>query len=236
MPVSVDIVLPCYNPNDSWPDELLSFYKTVVNTCSVRFILVNDGSEGDKIFRQVEYLQKSGISIRTLSYSRNMGKGYALRQGVQSSTSEFIVYTDVDFPFTEQSTRQVIEALIRGQGDIVTGFRSPEYYQNKMSGFRRALSKLFRFFIKDILKMAVSDTQCGLKGFNARGRTLFLATKINRYLFDFEFIYLSGKDQTMRIKPVEVQLKENVVFSKMRLKIIIQEFFNLLYVLAFRRT
>ena len=231
MPVSVDIVLPCYNPNDTWPSELVRFNEYIKDHYGIHYIVVNDGSGGNKIPGQIRELEQRGISVSLISYEKNMGKGYALRQGVSSSKSEFVVYTDIDFPFTNQSTNLLIQILLNGSGDIVTGFRSTLYYKKKMSGFRRALSKLFRFFIKAILKMAVSDTQCGLKGFNTKGKEKFLATKINRYLFDFEFIYLSGKDKSIKINPVEVQLKDNVVFSKMRLRILLQEFFNLFSVL-----
>jgi hypothetical protein len=58
-----------------------------------------------------------------------------------------------------------------------------------------------------------------------------LSTTINRYLFDFEFIYAAVKDKTISIGSVQVQLKNNVVFSTMRLKILMQESFNLLRVL-----
>lgn len=81
--------------------------------------------------------------------------------------------------------------------------------------------------------MKVTDTQCGLKAFNSKGREQFLKTKINRYLFDFEFIYRCGKNKSMRITPVPVELKPNVEFSKMKIKILLQETFNLFKVILF---
>lgn len=236
MPVSVDIVLPCYNPNDTWPDELLSFDASVKEICSCRYIVVNDGSPGNKVFEQVAFLQEKNIPVRLISYEKNRGKGYALRQGVSVADAEFIVYTDIDFPFTNKSTADLVQELITGSVDVVAGYRDRSYYQKKMSGFRKLLSKAFRFFIKDVLNMKLSDTQCGLKGFNKKGREKFLQTRIDRYLFDFEFIYLCGKDSALSMKPQPVRLKDSVVFSKMKLKVLIQESMNLLSVLLFRRT
>jgi hypothetical protein len=129
----------------------------------------------------------------------------------------------------------VIDALTSGSCDIAAGYRNKNYYDKSMSFYRKVLSKSFRFFIKNILGMAATDTQCGLKGFNSKGRETFLSTKINRYLFDFEFIYAGSKDKNITIKTVPVQLKDNVIFSKMKLKILLQELFNLLYILLFRR-
>lgn len=235
MPVSVDIVLPCYNPNDAWSIQLKGFHHFVNNRYQLNYILVNDGSNNGNIEDQINQLEKENIPINFVSYPLNKGKGYALRQGVAKAKSEFVIYTDIDFPFTNESTFNLIEELVKQREDVVAGYRNEEYYQKKMSAFRKSLSKLFRFFLKTILKMKVSDTQCGLKGFNAKGKKNFLSTKINRYLFDFEFIYLSSKDKTVSIKALPVQLKDDVVFSKMKLKVLLQESFNLIYILLFRK-
>ena len=233
--VSIDIVLPCFNPNENWHFELLNFYNAIKKLYHVNFIIVNDGSSLGHVAQQINTIKEKNISVNYISYKNNKGKGYALRQGVELASSRFVIYTDIDFPFTNASTLNLISCLVTEDYDLVVGYRDKTYYQKKMSGFRKILSKSFRVLTRNILKMPVSDTQCGLKGFNHKGRQEFLKTTINRYLFDFEFIYFSSKNRSLRIKPVEVELKENVVFSKMKLKIIIQEAFNLLNVLIFRK-
>lgn len=233
---SVDIILPCFNPNRKWYFELLSFDASVKNLYRINYILVNDGSSSHKIEEDVEMLQAKGISLDYIYYPDNKGKGYALRQGVAASKAEFIVYTDVDFPFTNESTLELMNELTRNNVDVVSGFRNENYYLKKMTLYRKILSKAFRGFLRNFLNMQVTDTQCGLKGFNQKGKEKFLATRINRYLFDFEFIYTVCKNKNLRIKTVPVKLKDNVVFSKMKLKILFQETLNLLYILLFRRS
>lgn len=232
----IDIVLPCYNPGNKWHEELIRFYYSAKNVYDLHFILVNDGSQNsNNILQQIEVIKAEGISIHYLSYEKNMGKGYALRKGVAASTNPFVLYTDIDFPFTDQSTLAVIQTLVHETCDLAVGYRADNYYKETMSFYRKILSRTFRFFIRRILGMSVSDTQCGLKAFNENGKAEFLRTTINRYLFDFEFIYSAGKTKTLVIKTVEVRLKDNIVFSKMRLKILMQEVFNLLRVLLFKR-
>jgi hypothetical protein len=182
----------------------------------------------------MEAIKLNDIPFTLISYDKNMGKGYALRRGVKAASAPLVMYTDIDFPFTDYSTHSLIGDLVNQQNDIVAGYRDEKYYLNKMSGFRRFLSKGFRFFIRSIIRLKITDTQCGLKGFNARGREIFLKTKTNRYLFDFEFIYLAGKNKAIKINPIPVRLKDNVVFRKMKLKILLQEAFNLLLILMFR--
>jgi glycosyltransferase involved in cell wall biosynthesis len=235
MPRSLDIVLPCFNPNATWPDELLNFNTCVNDTYKIHYILVNDGSHASNVGDQITYLKEKNISLNFISYEVNRGKGYALRKGMLLSQSDYILYTDIDFPFTNQSMLNVIDSLATKAYDIVVGYRNDAYYEKKMSLFRKILSKTFRFFVKKILKMPVTDTQCGLKGFNKKGKEKFLNTSIDRYLFDFEFIHAACKDKDLSILPVQVQLKENVVFSKMKMKIVFQELINLLRILLFRK-
>ncbi len=235
MPVSLDIILPCYNPNDRWHHELLNFHETIKELYTVNYIVVNDGSVYGTISAQVEFLQKNNVSLDFISYDKNMGKGFALRRGVSVAMNEYMVYTDIDFPFTNKSAIDLIHLLVKNDHDVVAGFRDESYYRNKMSGFRRLLSKAFRTFIKNVLKLPVTDTQCGLKGFNRKGREKFLQTRINRYLFDFEFVYNCCKDKEIRIGTVAVNLKQDVVFSKMKIKILLQESVNLFYILFIRK-
>jgi glycosyltransferase involved in cell wall biosynthesis len=235
MPVSVDIVLPCFNPDSSWPDELLNFQKSAGGHFDLRYIIVNDGSEKGNVTQQVQFLREQQIPVTFLSYEINRGKGFALRHGVKAATSEFVIYTDIDFPFTNDSINAMLHKLTSGNYDIVAGFRNENYYLKKMSPFRKWLSRTFRFFVSRVVRMPVTDTQCGLKGFNGRGRKKFLATHINRYLFDFEFIYIASKDTLINIGTVQVALKDDIVFSKMKGKVLLQETFNLLSILLFRK-
>lgn len=231
MKKTIDIVLPCYNPQLNWYTELLDFDVHAKNQYALNYILVSDGSNNAELEKALPFLNAVGIQYKVISYSQNMGKGYALRQGVAATGSDCIVYTDVDFPFTNESVLKVIEALLTGKTDVVAGNRDAMYYRNKMSFFRKLLSKSFRFLLRNALRMKVTDTQCGLKAFNSKGKEEFLKTKINRYLFDFEFIYRCGKNPSIRIFPLPVELKPNVTFRKMKLKILLQETLNLFKVI-----
>jgi glycosyltransferase involved in cell wall biosynthesis len=233
--IQIDIVLPCYNPNQNWQESLLDAHTYLDERYNVNYIVVNDGTENNFISNQIAQLKSNNVPIQLINYSPNQGKGYALRQGVSKATAPLILYTDIDFPFTNHSLDSIIKALLSNELDVVVGFRSQNYYQMKMSWFRRWLSKSFRFFIKHFLNMDITDTQCGLKGFNLKGKEKFLQTTINRYLFDFEFIYMVSNDNQIKMKAIEVELKENVKFSTMHPKILLQEAFNLSKILLGRK-
>lgn len=229
----IDIVLPCYNPPPGWQDELIDFHRFVAQKFPIKYIVVNDGSNNKECEKAIPILQAENIQFELISYSDNKGKGYALRKGVRASKAEYVLYTDIDFPFKKESVLKVLSLLLKNEQDVLAGSRNEDYYNNKMSYFRKTLSKAFRFFLRYVLRMEVTDTQCGIKAFNRKGKEEFLKTKINRYLFDFEFLYKCSKKKELRVISVPVELKPNVVFRKMKLQILFQESLNLIRVILF---
>jgi glycosyltransferase involved in cell wall biosynthesis len=225
--VSLSIVLPCYNPLDGWLENIkqnvLLLKKEFI---SFEVIIVNDGSS--KTFNQQQALaffsQFPEVSI--LSYEKNEGKGYALRYGVERTNGALVIYTDIDFPYTHQSFIKIHNALAEQNADVAIGIRGEDYYTH-LPKARTRISKLLRWFIKKFLRIPTDDTQCGLKGFNQRGKEIFMQTSINRYLFDLEFVFLSARKKAI-IKTIEVQLRPEVTLSTMNWKILLQEGGNFL--------
>lgn len=224
--MSLSIILPCYNPIDNWVENVVAKFNQVeAEIKDVQLILVNDGSGN---FAEQAFIAAFNAfgNITCITYNENKGKGYALRQGVKAATGELIIYTDIDFPYTHESFLKVYSELKNNGVDVAVGIRSEDYYKH-LPQARVRISKLLRWFIKKFLRIPTDDTQCGLKGFNQKGKEVFLQTTINRYLFDLEFIFLSARKK-LAVKTVEVELRPEIVLSKMNWKILVQEFGNFL--------
>lgn len=221
---SLDIILPCYQPEPGWAQNIVDEYKrirTAIPNIEHRLIIVNDGSKKGVQDIDVALLKAKIPQLEYISYVENQGKGYALRQGMAKSEADLTIFTDIDFPYEAESLIQLFETLAQGP-DIVIGVRDESYYENVPSG-RVRISKAFKFFLKRFFRLPVSDTQCGLKGFNATGREIFMKSTMNRYLFDLEFIFLASRMRAIKLESVPVKLKPGIVFSKMSLRILSQE-------------
>jgi glycosyltransferase involved in cell wall biosynthesis len=195
-------------------------------------IVVNDGSKSIINAEEINYIEKNVPQFKFVNHEINRGKGHALREGVKLSNADYIIYTDIDFPYIIKSLDDVYTQLINGY-DVVVGVRSAEYYK-KVPKTRIVISKILKYFIKKSLGIYTTDTQCGLKGFNKKGKEVFLSTRIERYLFDLEFVYLSSKNKNIKINSSIVELREGVEFSTLNLRIILSESFNFLRVFLFR--
>ncbi len=226
----LDIVLPCYNPGTDWAQHIIESFHELQNKLpetKLNITLVNDGSSKGIIPEDIIRLKNEIGNFNYINYSENRGKGFALRKGIENTTADLCIYTDVDFPYTTECIIKILNELTSSQCDIVAGVKDKNYYKH-VPAFRRFISKLLRSCTGFVLRLKVNDTQCGLKGFNKAGKTIFLSTTIDRYLFDLEFIFLASRNNTIKIKPVEIELKENIQFSSMRAGILFTEAGNFL--------
>ncbi|MBI1780126.1 MAG: glycosyltransferase family 2 protein [Sphingobacteriales bacterium] len=231
----ITLILPVYKPSVKWDITIIERYKELQEETNtpLNIVIVNDGSAGETYKHGKAVLQSALPQINFIENEINHGKGYALRCGVTKTEADIYVLTDIDLPYTCGSMKKLIDELSAG-ADIVIGNRDSSYYQ-KVSGFRSLLSKSLRFFIRNTLKIPFDDTQCGLKGFNRKGKEIFIKTTINRYLFDMEFIMKAVRNKTIQIKAVPVYLRPGIHLSKMPFKILLHESGNFIKLLINQR-
>ncbi|MBL7828391.1 MAG: glycosyltransferase [Saprospiraceae bacterium] len=230
--MTLHIIVPCYNPPTGWEPALAQRFEQFKSTLNgmvdeVGLIVVNDGSSRNTSEAHFNTLKALIPGVQVVSYEENRGKGYALRQGVQRSEADFHLITDADFPYTLESMKRIVESLIK-DGGIAAGNRDTAYYAH-VPMFRRWISKILRWMLRNVLRQPISDSQCGLKGFDGAGKQVFLETNIDRFLFDLEFLMLAKN--RVKIYPVPVDLREGVVFSKVGWKILFTEAGNFLKLL-----
>lgn len=228
-PVHLQVVVPCYNPQAGWEQVLAAkfaeFKKALAGLVDeVGLIVVNDGSARQVNPENFERLKALAPGTRVVSYAENRGKGYALRQGVAAADAGLILVTDIDFPYTIDSMRRVVEVL-HVHGGIAAGNRDTGYYAH-VPLFRRLLSQMLRWLLRNVLRQPIDDSQCGLKAFDRAGKAVFLETTIDRFLFDLEFLMLANG--RVPVNPVPVELRPGVVFSSVGGKILATEGWNFL--------
>lgn len=193
-------------------------------------IIVDDGSiDRSMVMRTFESFRLVHPHSQLIQYQENKGKGHALRTGLMAGQNPIAVYTDIDFPYEPLSVHNIARALTDG-ADVALGYRESDYYAS-VPWFRSLLSRAFRFVLKDLLRFPITDTQCGLKGMNSKGKEVFLATKIDRFLVDMEFVKRLSKSTQIAVQPVVVKLRDNIEFSAMGAGVLAREGLNFVRVL-----
>lgn len=231
---TIGFVIPAYNPSGKWADymveRLYEIKKLLGNDIDIILVISPDGSVRGHSINETKILEDTSIikKLILLENKENKGKGNAVRVGLENCSADYYIYTDWDFPFTNESYRDVINTLISGDTDVVLPFR--RNYICHLSWFRKILSKLSRLSNKILFMLPSNDTQAGLKGFNNVGKETMLSTSINTYLFDTEFVVLSNK-KGLRIENVDVDIRDGIQLSSMRMKVILIEIGNIFKIL-----
>jgi glycosyltransferase involved in cell wall biosynthesis len=226
---SLDIILPAYNPLPGWEEIVIGRFQSLEKALpdtKIGLIIVNDGSQRLEEKTSVQHISEFIPGLQWITYADNRGKGFALREGVRISAADYILYTDIDWPYTQESMVAVFNAL-KNENEAVIGVRDEEYYTH-LPPARSRISKLLRRINAGLLRLKVADTQAGLKGFSKGVKEIFLSTTINRYLFDLEFIFLLSTRNDLRVIGIPIRLRPGITFSKMNRKVLLQEARNFL--------
>lgn len=192
--VDLSIIIPAYNGCQILKDHLPVLLQwTAVWRCTVEVIVVVDGGDINEYRRAL-----GSLPVSVVGYPNNKGKGHAIKHGFLHSSAPLILYTDADIPFSEKNLHDMYDLLQSNASDNVwvIGDRTlpGSTYFDHISPSRKAGSNLFLFIIKHTLGKNFADTQCGLKGFTRQaGKSVFMRSKIDRFAFDFESLYIASK-------------------------------------------
>jgi dolichyl-phosphate beta-glucosyltransferase len=152
---------------------------------------------------------KETPDIRLVSYDVNMGKGYAIKEGVNASRGKYIFFMDGDGDIGTDVLTKYLQSL--ANADIVIGSKNHSRSVVRAPASRKVLSKLFQIFVRMMLGLKVGDTQVGLKAGDGEAfRKIFQHVTVNRYAFDAEMLAIASILE-LRIKelPVRISLKKS---------------------------
>jgi glycosyltransferase involved in cell wall biosynthesis len=115
----VSVVMPVYNERGS----LRAVVERVLAVpLELELICVDDGSR-DGSREILAELQSQHSNVRVLLQPKNMGKGAALRRGIQEATGDFVLIQDADLEYDPADYPNLLEPLIEGKADVVYGSR-----------------------------------------------------------------------------------------------------------------
>ena len=201
----LSLIIPVYN----YREQIIANLETLMiylreRVINFEIIVIDDGST-DGTAKKIE-AANLGSDIKLIALPKNVGKGAAVRAGIEAATKEKIIFMDADLPYRLEAILKISDALDSG-ADMVAGDRTlPDSYVGlKKNIVRTITSKLFVFLVRSLALKDARDTQCGIKGFRGDiAKKIFELVSISGFGFDVE-LFAVAEANNLRVARVPVQ-------------------------------
>lgn len=163
----LSVIMPCYN-------EATIIYENLLKTAQIissfaknfEIIAVNDGSD-DETFLYIQQAARADRHIKPISSTENMGKGYALKLGIEVATGEYIAFIDSDLDLSPDQLQNLFSVMHAQNADVVIGSKLHKNSEIDYPLRWRIVSRIYYFGILMLFHLNVHDTQTGIKLFKA---------------------------------------------------------------------
>lgn len=194
----VSFIIPVFN--ESRRIEHLFFelnkFMQMEHLFNKEVIIVNDGSTDNTYEQILDLSNKYSFQIKLINYKKNLGKGHAVKKGIEVSSGDIIGFLDADLA-TPLSEFELIFKYFNQANVYVIGSRVKSIsHKSDYSILRKIASRVFHHIAISVLEYKVEDTQAGFKFFSSNLKEKLLQKlSQNGFAFDIEMTLIAQKSK-----------------------------------------
>ena len=146
--MKLSIIIPVFNEERTIIEILEKVNNFKKDNSSYEIIIINDGSTD----RTLDLLKNNSHLYNNLvSYEKNSGKGYAVKEGLKCSNGEYVIFQDADLEYDPSEIQGFVDLIQKFNPDGMIGSRfvynkytRSHYFLNKIGN--KLLTLIFNIF------------------------------------------------------------------------------------------
>jgi glycosyltransferase involved in cell wall biosynthesis len=116
----ISIVIPCFNESRTIKEVLNRLSYLSAHGWEKEIVIVDDGSTDGTRDILKGYEKEHAI----VYHEKNAGKGTAVKTGLARATGDYVLIQDADLEYHPSQIPALLEAIDRGDGDVIYGSRN----------------------------------------------------------------------------------------------------------------
>ncbi len=228
MLASLSVIIPCYKEREVIAASVLAINAFVQPRFErYEIIVITDGSPDGTTDQVVDVKQNHPeIPIRHIAFSKNHGKGAAVRAGFSAAEHELVLMIDADLTISITELDNFLPAIEHADIAIASRLAPGTVFEEPAPAHRVFTARVFHLLQILLLgNFEFSDTQCGFKLFRRECvEPLFRTLTIERFAFDAELLFLARR-MNLRVAILPVRILKDARNTNVR---IIRDSFNML--------
>lgn len=174
--LKVEIIIPTLNEEPTI-GRLIQDIRSSILPVKVSMLVIDGGSKD----RTVDICKREKVRVIT---QRSKGKGSAMREAVEHTDADIVVFIDGDSTYYVSDLESMLEPLLNDRADMVVGSRiQGKREKGAISKFNTLGNKLFNNMINFAMKSDVTDS---LSGYRALYKKTFNDLVLFSHSFEIE--------------------------------------------------
>lgn len=116
--MKLSIIIPAYNEERTIQEILRRVNAVDLGFLEKEIIVVDDGSKD-----RTRKILKTIPGIFYIFHEKNLGKGGAMKTGINASTGDIIIFQDADLEYDPRDYFAMVEPILKGKTKITNGVR-----------------------------------------------------------------------------------------------------------------
>ena len=198
--MELSVIIPCFNEENTIRKIVHRVKSSLTSLNITHEIIVIDDKSTDKTKNILETELSSSVD-KIIINTKNFGKGYSVKQGIEYAKGRFTIIQDADLEYDPNDYTKILKPLQNDVADVVYGSRFIGSNEKRVLYFWHSIgNKLLTILSNMFSDLNLTDMEVGYKAFKT-DILKNIKLKENRFGFEPE---VTAKIAKMKVRIYEV--------------------------------